>query len=180
MDTPFYNDLRSPFMVGSQAAVTLAATAKALYLPAAHPKLGGNYWWVGKKVMLEIAGRFTSAATPGNFTINIYWGTGADANGTVLATSAATAWTASQSNMTWRAQFIVTCTAIGASGALKAIGSFKANEAAIAAELMIPATSPAAVTVDTTSDSVLSVQALRSGSTAETMQVDDFNFIALN
>lgn len=44
MDGPFYNDLRSPFVIADFAAVTLAATNKALIPTSGYPVLGGQYW----------------------------------------------------------------------------------------------------------------------------------------
>lgn len=174
MDGQYYHDTRLPLIAANPASVTLAATAKALHTVASVPAMGKDYWSVGKKVRVEVYGQMTSAVTPGNFTIQLMYGTGADANGTILAATAATAWTASQTNMTFYAVWDVYCTAIGTSGALFAKGRFKVNEAAIAAELMMPATAPATVTVDlTVASNVLSVQALRSGSTAETVQLVD-------
>lgn len=173
MDSAYYSDLRLPHNTVAPAAVTLAATDKALHLAATMGNLTQQNWIVGKNYEIKVRGQCTSAATPGNLTISLYWGTGADANGTVLAATAATAWTASQASMTWEAVFNITITTIGATGAVVAGGRVKFNEAAIAAELMAPATGgDVAVTIDTTaSANVFSVQAKRSGSTAETMQL---------
>jgi len=173
MDGPTYSDLRGPVNTVAPASVTLSTTDKALHLAAQIGNLGVQNWSVGKNYRIEVMGTFTSAATPGNLTLSLYWGTGADANGTVLCATAATAWTASQSTKTWKAWCDITVTTLGASGAIVAGGSAKFNEAAIAAELMMPDTSgPVAVTVDLTAASnVFSIQAKRSGSTAETMQI---------
>lgn len=173
MDSPFYSDLRPPHNTVAPASVTLATTDKALHLAANIGNLGNPNWPVGKNYRVLVRGQCTSAATPGNLTVSLYWGTGADANGTVLCATAATAWTASQANMTFEAEFDVTVTALGATGSIVAGGRIKFNEAAIAAELMAPATGgDVAVTVDTTtSANVFSVQAKRSGSTAETVQL---------
>jgi hypothetical protein len=181
MDGQFYLDTRLPHIATDVTSVTLAATNKALYPVANIPAMGKDYWTVGKAVRIEVWGRATSAATPGNLTLALFYGTGADANGTSLAASAATAWTASQTNLTWHAIWDVHCTAVGTSGALFAVGSAKFNEAAIAAELMMPASAPATTTVDlTVASNILSVQALRSGSTAETMQLHKIRVTSLN
>jgi hypothetical protein len=181
MDGQYFWDTRLPHIITDVTSVTLAATNKALYPVANIPAMGKDYWTPGKAVRLDIWGRMTSGATPGNLTLALLYGTGADANGTSLAASAATAWTANQSNMTWRALLDIHCTAIGTSGALFATGIFRVNEAAIAAELLLPATSPATVTVDlTVANNVLSLQALRSGSTAETMQVHKIRVVPMN
>lgn len=181
MDGQYYLDTRLPHISVDVASVTLAATNKALYPVANIPSMGKDYWTVGKAVRIEVWGRATSGATPGNLTLALFYGTGADANGTSLAASAATAWTANQTSLTWTAWWDVHCTAVGTSGALFAIGMAKFNESMIAAEIFMPASTPATVTVDlTVASNVLSIQALRSGSTAETMQLHKIRVTSLN
>jgi len=182
MDGQFYNDLLKPFTTVDVAAVTLAATNKALYPVANIPAMGKDYWWPGKQIEINLLGRITTALTPGNLTLALFYGTGADANGTSLAASAAQTLIASQTNITWRCKFYVKCTAIGTSGALFADGDGQFGTAVIAAgSFLMPATAPATTTVDlTVASNILSVQALRSGSTAETMQIHRVTVIALN
>lgn len=184
-DGLLYNDLREPCIGADQAAVTLAATNKALYTASAFPSLGGQYFSrIGKKVRIRVFGKITTAATPGNLTLGLLYGTGADANGVVLASSAAIALIASQTNISWQAEFYVHCRSLGSAGTLFVDGSAKFGPAVIASTaqpILIPA-SAAVVSgaCDLTSALILSVQALRSGSTAETMTVQDLEVIALN
>lgn len=184
MDGPFYVDTRTPHISADIAAVTLAATAKAIVPVANLPSLGANYFsYVGKAVRMRMFGRLTTAATPGNMTASCYWGNGTDANGTSIVASAAVALTASQTNLTWEWDLYIRCRALGVSGSLIGHGTFNANVAVLASTLqpvMIPASAPAAVTVDLTQNFVLSPQFLRSGSTAESIQVHEFIFEALN
>jgi hypothetical protein len=184
MDTPFYNDLRPPFIMTDISSVTLATTDKALYPFSNFPPLGANYWWVGKKIKIRLFGRITTAATPGNGTFDIYWGTGADANGTILASSGTVALSASQTNVSWQAEIYVHCRSIGSSGTLFVTGIAHFNVGVIASTLqplMIPASAPAVSSaIDLTAANIISVQFKRSGSTAETMQVHDIEVIALN
>jgi hypothetical protein len=182
MDGPFYNDLLKPFIITDVASVTLSTTNKALYPVANIPAMGKDYWWPGKQVEINVFGRITTAATPGNLTIALFYGTGADANGTSLAASAAQTLIANQTNLSWRAKFVCHCRAIGTSGSLFVDGDGQFNAAVIAAgSFVIPASAPAAVTVDlTVASNILSLQALRSGSTAETMQIHRVTVIALN
>lgn len=186
MDGPFYNDLRAPFIFGDIPSVTLATTDKALYPVANFPVLGSNYFgFVGKKLKIKLFGRITTAATPGNLGWDVYWGTGADANGTILASSAALALSINQTNVTWCAEFSVYCRAPGgaAVGSLMCTGWSLFNVGVVASTLapvLIPATAPAGVTVDLTLANIVSVQFKRSGSTAETMQVHDMDVIAMN
>jgi hypothetical protein len=184
MDGAFYRDLREPFMIANQAAVTLAATNKALLPAAAHPALGAGYFArPGKKVHIRAFGVITTAATPGNGQFNIYWGSGADATGTIIGSTAAHALTASQTNIPWELDIVVTCRAVGSgtNGSLLVTGKAVYGEAVVAQRQMLPASgAPAAVGVDTTANNILSVQYLRSGSTAESMTLADFEFEPLN
>jgi len=184
-DGLFYTDLREPFIAADQSAVTLAATNKALYTASAFPALGGQYFArIGKKLRIRVFGKITTGATPGNLTLGLLYGTGADANGTVLASSAAIALIASQTNVSWEAEFLVHARSLGSAGTLFVTGSARFNPLVIASTaqpIMIPAT--AAVVsgaVDLTAALILSVQALRSGSTAESMTVQDLEVVALN
>src|SRR5258706_8282985 len=102
MDGQFYLDTRLPHIITDVASVTLAGTNKALYPVANVPSMGKDYWTAGKAVNITIWGRITTAATPGNLTLALFYGTGADANGTSLAATAATALTASQTAITFK------------------------------------------------------------------------------
>lgn len=184
MDGPFYVDSRAPHIPADVASVTLATTDKALIPVANIPVLGSNYFsYIGKAMRISLFGRITTGTTPGNGTFDIYWGTGADANGTILASSATFALTASQTNLSWWLEMIVRCRAGGSSGSLMVTGQTSFNNAVVAntlQPLMIPASAPAATTVDLTAANVISPQFKRSGSTAETMQVHDVLYEALN
>ena len=184
MDGQYYWDTRMPFTAADIASVTLSTTDKALYPVANFPVLGSNYFGgIFKKLKIFMFGRITTAATPGNGTFDVYWGNGTDANGTILQSSATVALTASQTNLSWEAEFTVTCRAFGSSGALLCTGKAFFNNAVIAntlQPLLIPASAPAQVTVDLTQANIVSVQFKRSGSTAETMQVHDMEVVACN
>lgn len=184
-DGLFYNDLREPFIAADLTAISPLATAVALYTPSSFPVLGGQYFArPGKALRVQIFGRCTSAATPGNVSFAVYYGTGASANGVLLASSAAVAWTASQTNMSFRVEVDVTCRTIGSAGTLFATGFALFNNAAVASTLqpmLIPATAPAvSAACDLTAALIISVQMLRSGSTAETAQVHQMQVLALN
>lgn len=183
-DGLFYVDTRQPFISADVTAVTMAATAKAI-IPAANiPVLGGNYFsFIGKAMRIRIFGRMTVTTSPGNLTMQLMYGTGADANGVVLAASAATAITASQTNLSWQVEYVVRCRSMGATGTLFCTGFFEANPAIISGTLqpvMIPASAPAAsAACDLTASLLLSPQAIQSG-TAGTIQVHDVIYEALN
>lgn len=184
-DGLFYNDLREPFFASDLTAVTLASTAKALYPASNFPVLGGQYFArVGKRLKIRLFGKITTAATPGNGSFNVYYGTGADANGVLLMTGSPVALSASQTNVSWEATVNVRCISIGSAGTLYCTGKAHFNVGVIASTLqpiMLPA-SAAAVSgaCDLTAALIISVQYLRSGSTAETMTVQDMEVIAVN
>lgn len=184
-DGIFYNDLREPFVTVPPAAVTLAATAKALYTASQFPVLGGQYFSrPGKKLRIRLFGQFTSAATPGNGSFNVYYGSGADAAGVLLMTGTPVALSANQTNMSWELEVIVTCRTTGSAGTLFCTGKAFFNNALIASTLqpiLLPATAPVVSgACDLTAANIISVQFLRSGSTVETMQVLEMEVTALN
>jgi hypothetical protein len=184
-DGLFYNDLREPFIASDLAGISPLATAVALYTPSSFPVLGGQYFSrVGKALRIRLFGRCTSAATPGNVSFAVYYGTGASANGVLLASSGAVAWTASQAAMSFMVEVDVTCRTTGSVGTLFCTGIAHFNVAAVASTLqplMIPASTPVvSAACDLTAALIVSVQMLRSGSTAETAQVHQMQVIALN
>lgn len=183
MDGQFYNDLRAPFMITPAGAVTLSTTNKALYTVANIPAMGKDYWWAGKAVKVRAFGQITTGVTPGNLTIAMFYGTGADANGVSICASAAQTLVASQTNISWFLEATIRCISIGATGTLFGTGYAQFGTAVIAANtFLLPASAPAvSAAVDlTVASDVLSLQALRTGSTAETMQIVDFQVFSLN
>lgn len=179
----FYNNALPPFLIADAAAVTLAATYKALVPAAQMPKLGPDFFdFPGKKVRVEAFGRITTVLTPGNTQLALFFGTGADANGINLAGSAAQALIASQTNISWRLQVDITCRSTGPTGTLFATGLANFGESVSVAHILIPGSAPVvSAACDLTSSTLLlSLQALRSGSTAETMQVHELTVSELN
>lgn len=182
-DGLIYLDVREPQIGADIAAVTLATTAKALYPPSNFPVLGGQYFArIGKKLRIRLFGKITTAATPGNGSFDIYYGTGADANGVLLASSTAQVLQVSQTNTSWWADIYVHCRSIGSAGTLFCDGIAHFNVATIlstAQPILIPA-SAAVVSgaCDLTASLIISVQFKRSGSTAETMTIQDMEVTA--
>jgi len=185
-DGLFYWDGRVPHISSDVPAVTLATTAKALYTPSFFPNLGGQYFaFIGKKLRIRLFGRMTTVLTPGNGSFNVYYGDGTDANGVLLMTGTPVALTASKTNLSWDAQIFVHCRSTGSAGTLFCTGRANFNVGLIASTLqpiMLP-DSAAAVSGAcdlTAAGKIISVQYLRSGSTAETMQVHDMEVTACN
>lgn len=180
-----YHETIDPAVTADESTITLAATNKGL-LPAARYSMISSQFFnkIGRKLRIRAFGKMTTGATPGNLTVAILFGTGADANGTSLGAIAATALTANGTNLSWNMEVYIHCRTVGSSGGLFCTGFFEANPSLIASSsqpLLIPA-SAAAVTgsLDLTGTSIPSIQALRSGSTAETMTVQDYDISPMN
>jgi hypothetical protein len=183
MDGPFWVDLRAPHMSADTSSTTLTTTAVAILPTAMLPVLGSNYFgFVGKAVRMRIWGQMTAVATPGNITAQLFWGTNANANGTSLVATAATALTAG-TNLSWELDIFVRCRSLGSSGSLIAHGMLNANVALIASTLqpvMLPASAASATTVDLTANNVLSPQMIASGSAGSAVIVHEYTFEAMN
>lgn len=192
-ETANYHETRNPYkQTADYAAVTLLTTSLSV-LPITTVLIGSSmqfpagYWDLGKKVHFRLFGKATTVLTPGNWTLEIrhQTGTPTDAGGTILATSAATAFTASKTGLPWFMDFTVEArAAIGTTAPLFAKGWFMSDGtgALITAPgnpIFLPASLPAAVNVDTTLASTIHVDVKRSGSTAETVAVHDFQVNAL-
>jgi hypothetical protein len=146
-DGIFYNDLREPFIGADITAVTLATTAKALYPASNFPVLGGQYFSrIGKALRIRLFGRMTTAATPGNGSFNVYYGTGADANGTALMTGTPVALVANGTNLSWMAEIDVHCRSLGSAGTLFCTGFALFHVGLLLstnAPMLLPASAPA-------------------------------------
>jgi hypothetical protein len=183
-DGLFYNDLREPFIIADIGPISPLSTAVALYTPSSFPVLGGQYFArPGKAIKIQIFGKMTSAATPGNVSWAVYYGTGASANGVLLASSTPKAWLANQANMSFYLETIVTCRTTGSTGTLFCTGFVLPNVAAVVSTLqpvLIPDSAPAVSgACDLTAALIISVQMLRSGSTAETATIHQMQVTAL-
>jgi hypothetical protein len=183
-DGNFYVDSRAPWLVADTSALSILTTDSPPVPLANLPVMGSNYWWVGKLIRIRMFGRLTTGTTPGTLTWDIYWGSGAAAIGTLLASSAAITLSASQTNLAWELELFVRCRALGASaaGSLLCLGMFSANVGVVASTLqpvMIPASAPAAVGVDTTAANVISPQ-VKCSVTGNSMTVHEYMLEAMN
>lgn len=178
----YYQDTRAPLPSADMATITLSTTSLMLWPANVWTPTYPSDWEVGKLFHLRCFGKITTAATPGNLTIEIRYGT-TDNGGTILATSAALTLVVSQTNISWRCEFYVQCRAVGSgtNGSLFATGVFECNTAVIAAgQALLPASAAAATGVDTTATSGINLQFKRSGSTVETATAQHPIFAALS
>lgn len=182
-DGLFYLDTREPHLVSNLGAVTMTTTAKAMYAAANFPVLGGQYFnRPGKAIKIEVSFLLTLPATPGNFSFNVHWGTGADANGTLIC-AAGTPVAATNATKRGKVEVIVRCLTTGTAGTLEATGIAWFDPGVIASTLqpmMIPTTgATASAALDLTAANIVSIQPLQSG-TAGTITVEELKVTALN
>jgi hypothetical protein len=182
-DGLFYLDTREPHLVSNLTAVTMTTTAKAMYPAAAFPVLGGQYFnRPGKAIKIEVSFLLTLPASPGNFSFNVHWGTGADANGTLIC-AAGTPVAATNATKRGKVEVTVRCLTTGTAGTLEATGIAWFDPGVIASTLqpmMIPTSAAAAsASLDLTAANIVSIQPLQSGS-AGTITVEELKVTALN
>lgn len=177
-DGNYYHDSRPPFYVVDMTAIT--GTTEALLWPAGFSLIPAGYFAVGKMIRIFAYGRITTAgATPGNITLTTRYGT--TTGGTSLGATTATALIASATNIPWRYEALIVCRAVGPTGSLLIQGKWETTSAVIASPstLFLPASAPAAVTVDTTVSSGIVVGATL-GSASDTMQTHNLVVESLN
>lgn len=183
-DGLFYNDLREPFLGADGGIITMAATAKAIYTASQFPVLGAAYFnRPGKMLVIQLWLKMVLAGTPGNFSFNVHWGTGADANGTLICVAGTpVALTASVTKCGY-VEVTVRCLTTGSTGTLQATGFSHWDPAIIASTLqpiLFPTAGAAASgSLDLTAANIVSVQVLQSG-TAGTIQIQQMKVVAMN
>jgi hypothetical protein len=163
-DGSYQNLRQNSNLIVDEAAITLATTMKALWLPA-KTLIPAGLWRVGKVFALTAFGKATTDGTAGNYVFEIGYGAG-DAP-TVLAAGATVAGTVSQTNISWYARAYIDCRTYGTAGTVRAWGQWSPAVALLASTLqpyIFPASAPADVTVDTTvGTNALTFQLQRSG-----------------
>ncbi len=186
-DGPYYHDSRPPFTTADWPQITLSTTSLMLWPSGGSPSsFGAGYWTPGKRMKIDVFGKMTTVATPGNLTIEIRYGT-TDNGGTILATSLAYALSANKTNISYHLQAWIASRldVPGTSKGLFAWGKFEPDASSTLIlgannPAMIPANTPAAVNVDLTAASAINIQMKRSGSTAEVTTVQDLIVTSLN
>lgn len=184
-DGLFYQDMREPFFGADIAAVTILTTATALYVPAQFPPLGPNYFnRVGKMLKIRLWVKYVTGLTPGNVSWNVHWGTGANANGTLIMTAGTPVAATASVTKAYFLEVMVRCLTAGATGTLEATGFVIADPGIIASTLqpiMLPTAGAAAsAALDLTAANIVSVQALQSGTAGCTMQIQQMEVVACN
>lgn len=142
----------APFPIGDGAA--LASSAALTDISPIPPRvLAANALEVGSILRLTASGRFSTTGTP-TLAIGFYYGGIA---GVALCATSAVTTPSGVTNQTWRCEAEVTVRTVGSSGTALGIGV--AENISTVATNMMPATAPAAATIDTTTAKSLTVGA---------------------
>lgn len=191
-ETQNYHETRNPFkQTGDYAAVTITTGQSILpittVLVGSSMQFPAGYWDLGKKIHFRVWAKVTTGLTPGNFTYTIrhQTGTPTDAGGTALAASSPSAAAASKTSASIFIDFTVESRgSIGTASPLFSKGfvivdGATALHANTVNPVFIPPTGAVQVNVDTTLASTIHLDLARSGSTAETIAVQDYQVNAL-
>lgn len=168
-------------LTADEAAITLATTMKALWLPA-KTLIPAGFWRPGKIICVEAFGKATTDVTAGNYVFEV--GLGAGDAPAALVTGATVAGTVSQTNVTWRAEIYAECRTFGTAGILRLWGEIRPVVALLASTLqpyLMPNATPADITFDfTVNTNALTLQAQRSGAGVWTMATTSLAWHDLN
>jgi hypothetical protein len=152
-----------------------------LVFPAGYWQESGKRWWI------RMAGIIVNAATPGNWTFEVRWQSGAvptDAGGTIICTSAAIAGAATKT-ASFRfdcviesrgdaSTFVPTASPLACYGEFVTDGVIGFWTTGSNNPILLPSATGTTVTnIDTTLAGTIHIDAKRSGSTAETVTVTD-------
>src|SRR6266516_5907326 len=97
-ETQNYHETRDPYFSSANFTTVTVTTGQSiipvLRVPATNLAFSANYWLKpGRRWWIRVAASIVSAATPGNWTFEVHWQSGAatDAGGTIICTSGAIA-----------------------------------------------------------------------------------------
>jgi hypothetical protein len=188
VNTPglYYQDQRVPpagWMIADTAAVTLTTSQQVLWSVAdLTPTFAGD-WWPGRGMQLRCLGRITTPAGAGALTWQLGYGTASGTTG-ALATSAALAVTASQTNITFRFEGRIRCRRNGPganAGVLFGGGVVESGVFTSTADKTLPASAPAEVTgLNLSTTSGIHLQALEASTTGGTITIHDLELVNTN
>jgi hypothetical protein len=185
--TIFYTETLQPWILASggvaATTITLTTTAKQIATQASFGLVPVGFWYPGKAIRLDCYFETTSGATPGNFTIGLFYGNGDNAG--VSKTGAAIAFAATQTSRTIHVQATMRCRTAGTAGTAWITGRADMDKALITATTyepyLIPQNANATVAIDTTvGTNAFTIQALNSGANASTTILQELNIQAVN
>lgn len=135
--------------LANSVTLTDISAAPQITIPA-------NFLYPGAALRVTASGRFSTTATP-TLLLGVYYGAVA---GTALGTTGAITTTSGVTNVPWRLEALIICRTIGSSGSLFTQGMVHGISGTVGVSVVpIPASAPAAVTVDTTAAKTLTIGA---------------------
>lgn len=176
-DGSYRSTRRQAWLPSDEAAITLATTQKALWLPA-KSLIQAGFWYAGKICKITAFGKATTDGTAGNYVFGA--GLGAGDAPAAIVTGATVAGTVSQTNVTWEAHVYAECRTFGTAGILRMWGGWEPVVALLASTLQpykFPNATPADITFDfSVNTNALTFQCQRSGAGVWTMTTTNIIF----
>jgi hypothetical protein len=151
----------SIFVQTNTAGPTNTTVATQLLAGSGHTNFAANFFTLGRSVRVNLAGQFSTAATPGTYGFVVEMG------GTTIATNDLPV-PASLSNMGWELDALITFRVIGSSGAVMVDGAvtMNTNGNTVVRLPLKAATVDTTTTINTTAAQNISVRAHTSVTTA--------------
>lgn len=131
--------------IATETALTAAAIG--LVFPAYYGNIPANYLQPHRTLHLRVFGQLSTAATPGTFLEQIRLDT---TGGTVLVATAATTMSATQTNISWRGEWYLTCRTDGTAGTVFCSGIIESAAIPTTGQMVAPPSAPATAACDTT------------------------------
>lgn len=155
-------------LTNTTVATSIIPVARRILLPA------GLFSRVGKQLIWRAAGRISTApASPGTLTLDLRFGTNIVFNGGASAALATTI-----TNLTWEAEGVLRCVAIGSAASVLGIGHLLTYALSAATPiLMLPASAPGpGASFDSTASHILDLFATWSiANAANSIQLHQFS-----
>lgn len=154
--------ITSPNYIADGAALA-SSTSLTDISPTPNLILPANYLYPGQCLKVVARGRFSTTATP-TLLLGVYYGAVA---GTALGTTGAITTTSGVTNVPWRLELDLVVRTVGSSGTAFSEGCVAGISGTVGvSEVPIPASAPAAVTIDTTAAKALTIGAQWGASSA--------------
>ena len=172
----FTQNTRTPFNTSSGSAVSLTGSSQAIVPTGSCPWFASDWFYPGRLLYIRHTFQTTSAATPGAFVTQLYFGNNTNGNGQLIVQTALT-WTANLTGVTGYAEYWMRCWVTGSLGTLFGYGSLFLGGVGI---LPINWSGNGGAGIDTTQSGYMAPQYYRTGSTAETITHHDIVYKVMN
>lgn len=173
----YWSGIVSPAYIADGTALANSTTITDIN-PVPNWQIPGQYLEANMVFHFEAFGKFSTTGTP-TLNLGLYYGAVA---GTALATTGAITTTSGVTNVTWRLSAWMRVRTIGATGTAIVWGHVSGISGTVGVSVVpLPASAPAAVTIDTTAAKFVTVGATwGTASASNTITCQDFIAIAEN